>query len=206
MKLFISLIDYFLLTFLRFYDILPIDILKGYFIMAFSDYGYDEKFQDLPLMLYFRKDRTLDLSRSCINIVPAGLKGVDIIQLPTKPIAIAPDFKGRVKYKNCAFSFFTLTEEETKEAKRVYKKHKRFCETPHNWAGSSLHTNYLNMPKNMHFITVGQRTFLDLRRCNVQVKRENLYISVDAVLLPDDRKGKATRLLRRMKYIERQRG
>ena len=173
--------------------------------MAFSDYWFDTEFHELPTMLYFADTKELDLSHSCVNIVPAGLKGVEEICLHEKPIAVAPDFNGKITYEWGVCSFLSLTNDEVRQAKLTYKKHKKFCETPHTWAGSDPHTNYKNLPSNMRFITLDGLKFLDLRRCNVAVKRSDLYISVKAVLLPTDREGKATRLLKRINEQSRQR-
>ena len=174
--------------------------------MAFSDYWFDKDFHELPLMFYSRWDKELDVSKSSVNIVPAGLKGVDKIKLRDKPIAIAPDFKGEITYEWGAFCFRPLSTDQIKKAKSTYKKHKKFCEAPHTWAGNSPHRNYYNLPTNMRFITIGKRTFLDLRKCNVELKRPDLYISgVKAVLLPTDTKDKASRILKRIRQESRQR-
>jgi len=168
--------------------------------MAFSDYWYDKEFHELPLMFYYADDKELDLSKSCINMVPAGLNGVENIKLCEKPVAIAPDFSGTVSYEWSASCFRPLTYCEMKKAKITYTQHKEFCDTPHTWAGLSPHTNYSNLPPNMHFVTVGRRTFLDLRKSPVAVKRFDLYIGgVKAVLLPTDKKEKAPRVLKRIR-------
>lgn len=173
---------------------------------GFSSYWWDKEFHELPLMIYYKNDQCLDLSHSCINVVPAGLRGVKTIQLRERPIAIAPDYMGGVKYEWSAFCFHSLTDEEIKEGKKVYRKNKKFCETPHSWAGGSPHTNYKNLPNNMRFVTVGNRAFLDLRRSNVVLKHADVPVGgIKAVLLPSDRKGKASRLLKRMRNVERQR-
>ena len=174
---------------------------------SFSNYRFDKKFHDLPIMFYSDKFKTLDLSRSDINIIPAGLKGVDVILLRGKPVAVAPDFKGQIKYGWGVCNFLLLTNTEIKKAKIIYKKYERFCETPHTGIENSPHSDYYNLPKNMHFVTVGNRSFLDLRKCNVQLRNRSdmNIIGIKAILLPSDRKNKAPRLLKRIKDKEYQR-
>ena len=168
--------------------------------MGFSNYWFDEKFQELPQMCYFSEKKALDVTKSCVNIVPAGLKGVEEIRLRAVPIAIAPDFKGKVVYEWGCGCRSVMTDENVKKAKRIYQKHKQFCETPHTWAGNAPHGTYYNLPKNMHFITLNGQTFLDLRKSEVDLKRTDLYISgVKAVVLPSDAPKKAKRVLRRIR-------
>ena len=172
----------------------------------FTNCWFDTKFHELPVMFYYAGDKELDLSGSCVNIVPAGLKGVDKIKLREQPIAVAPDFKGKITYERGAFCFQSLADDIKKVAKAVYVKNKEKCETPHILHGGELYGCYCNLPANMHFITVGNQTFLDLRQCNVELKRSDLYFSgIKAVLLPTDREGKASRLLRKMQLADRQR-
>ena len=173
---------------------------------GFSGYWWDKEFQDLPPMIYYKHDKELDLSRSSVNIVPSGLEGVDTIRLRDKPIAIAPDFTGTILYEWSSFCFPALSADDAKKARLFYQKNQQFCETPHTWAGNSPHSNYNNIPNNMRFVTVDQRTFLDLRECNVSVKRSSLWIGgVKALMLPTDRADKAKRLLKRMRCSARQR-
>jgi len=173
--------------------------------MGFSSYWFDEKFQELPLMFYFSKTKALDLTKSCVNIVPAGLKGVDEIRLRDAPFAVAPDFEGRVVYEWGCGCRSTISDDDLKKAKVAYKKNQKFCETPHTWAGNFPHTNYYNLPPNMSFLRLGNRTFLDLRKANVSLTRREAHISgIKAILLPTDPGTKAMRLLRRIE-VEAQR-
>lgn len=173
---------------------------------GFSNYWFDERFQDLPIMSYFSESKSLDLTKSSIKSVPAGLRGVDEIRLCGAPKAISPDFKGRVVFEWGVGCRSELTDEEIKKAKATYKKYKKFYETPHTWAGNRPHVDYYNLPKNMHFVIVDNQTFLDLRQSNVAaLDRSNLWISgVKAVLLPTDTKRKATRVMHRIGRVARQ--
>ena len=146
------------------------------------------------------------LTKSSIKSVPTGLRGVDEIRLCAAPKAIASDFKGRVVFEWGVGCRSELTEDEIKKAKATYRKYKKFYETPHTWAGNRPHTDYYNLPKNMHFVTVGNQTFLDLRQANVgMLDRSNLWISgVKAILLPTDAKTKSARVVCRIRKVERQ--
>jgi len=166
--------------------------------MGFSSYCRDEKFQELPLMFYFAKTKALDLTKSCVNIIPAGLKGVDEVRLRDIPFAVAPDFMGKIVYRGRAGYQSPVSEEDLQKAKETYQKNKEFCETPHTWAGNALH-NYCNLPANMHFVTIGKQVFLDLRQSQVKLSRSNMLIGgIKAVLLPSDDNTKAVRLMRRI--------
>ena len=174
---------------------------------GFSNYWWDKEFQELPVMYYYKDAKKLDLGRSSVNIVPAGLRGVDTIELREKPIAIAPDFKGKVRYEWSAFCVVTLPDEEVKKAKATYRKYKKFCETPHSSAWGEPHTNYMNLPTDMHFVRVGDRVVLDLRQSNVVIKQrsDQCIGGVKALILPTDRADKVKHLLRRMYRSARQR-
>ena len=173
--------------------------------MGFSSYWFDEKFQELPLMFYFSQTKALDLTKSCINIVPAGLKGVEEIRLRDVPVAVAPDFNGKVVYEWGCGCRNAVSDRDIAKAKKTYQKNQKFCETAHTWSGNSPHGNYYNLPANMRFITIGRRTFLDLREANIDLKRCDLCIGgVKAVLLPTDAQRKIGRLLGRIE-AEKQR-
>ena len=103
----------------------------------------------------------LDLRASYVDMIPAGLKGIDSVYFSNFPRFIAPDYTGEVYVDRGNDGLYRLPD--LKSYKDRYIRCQKFVERPRYFNGGLC-----TLPKNMHFFKGENGYCLDLRKTSVK--------------------------------------
>ncbi|MBO7483613.1 MAG: hypothetical protein J6T55_00610 [Alphaproteobacteria bacterium] len=85
------------------------------------------------------------LGKTKVDMIPAGLKGVESVHFDKKPLFIAPDFEGEVTFND----FTPMKEKEIKEAKARYNRFRKWVESPRYIEESDGTLSLCSLPKDI---------------------------------------------------------
>lgn len=146
-----------------------------------SKFTYGEKFERLPDRMELNVRGHLCLTRTKIDMVPAGLKGVFFIFMAQKPRYIAPDFDGIVLYSD---SLKDMDNLDIQEAKARYVAEREKVEKPRFIKEKDGTLSLCSLPTNIrifHKPLVGY--CLDLTQTSIREK-QNLGGFKEVILEP----------------------
>ncbi len=103
----------------------------------------------------------LDLRASYVDMIPAGLKGIDGVFFPNFPRFIAPDYTGEVYVDRGNDGLYRLPD--LKSYKDRYIRCQKFVEMPRYFNGGLC-----TLPNNMHFFKGENGYCLDLRKTSIK--------------------------------------
>ncbi len=112
----------------------------------------------------------LYLRASCVDMIPAGLKGIDSVCFSNFPRFIAPDYTGEVYVDRGKDGFYRLPD--LKSYKDRYIRCQKFVEMPRYFNGGLC-----TLPNNMHFFKGENGYCLDLRKTSIKYASTILGIS-----------------------------
>ena len=149
-----------------------------------SKFKFAEKFDRLPDQMEISVRGHLCLTRTKIDMVPAGLEGVYFIFMDKKPRYVAPDFKGSVLYNdsNCTNDMDKL---EIQAAKARYTAYRDMVEKPRYIEEEDGSLSLYSLPTEMHIFhkPFGGGYCLDLTRTSV-TEKQNLGGFKEILLYP----------------------
>lgn len=139
----------------------------------FNSFSFDEKLTKFPtgVMEYLRFSKTLDTSRlTNLDMIPAGLKGVKVIQVKHEkendfPRFISPDFMGKIGYVNVDGEWCPMPKDLILEAKKNYIKYRKLVESSRHPKNGLCPVCVL--PTKMAFLEKGNQIYLDLRKTTI---------------------------------------
>ena len=147
----------------------------------FKKFKFSETFDHLPEQMGLNIRGHLMLTRTKIDMIPAGLKGVFFVFLDKKPRYIAPDFKGIVIYDDFRKEMDNL---EIQAAKARYTFDQEMVEKPRYVEEKDGSLSLCSLPTNMHIFHKQLEGYcLDLTRTSVREK-QNLSGFKDVILYP----------------------
>lgn len=112
---------------------------------------------------------TLDLSRTNVDMIPLGLKGVSIVKMTQSLAYVAPDFQGEIWLRNTNGEYKKMTRREIEYAKDAYIQDRQYVES------ERFENNQLCvLPIGMHFSYNNSQAQLDLSRTAVS-RRPDIY-------------------------------
>ena len=162
----------------------------------FTKFKFAEKFERLPhamrlaihtsslLDLFDTTSSWLDLSSTRVDMVPAGLKGVEVVVFNNKPLYIAPDYEGLVMVPGGMAGVTDMQEEDIEAAKERYKANQEMVEKPRYVEEEDGSLSLCSLPKNMHLILKNYSgSYLDLTETDV-IEKQNLEGFKDIILYP----------------------
>ena len=135
---------------------------------------------------YLKYSKTLDLSgMNYFDMIPAGLKGVEIVQIKYEneadfPYFIAPDFMGEIGYYDSKDEWINMPTDLIMKAKQNYIKYRHQVESFRRFEHGLYPSGVL--PNNMHFSRRDGKCFLDLRKTSIE--EAPFILGVDEVILP----------------------
>ena len=149
----------------------------------FSKFKFAEKFERLPEEMEINVRGNLCLTRTKVDMIPAGLKGIYFIFMDKKPRYISPDFKGTVMYDD-ANRIKDMDNLEVQAAKARYIVYRDMVERPRYIEEEDGSLSLCSLPGNM---VVYNNPFLgyclDLTRTSISEKQK-LGGFKDVVLYP----------------------
>ena len=156
--------------------------------ISFTRFLFDEELTKFPTKVieYFRSLKLLDLSEACdIDMIPRGLKGVDIIQIKHEdendfPRFIAPDFMGKIGYRTPDEKWHSMPKDLILKAKQNYIKYRKLVEASRHPENGLYPVCVL--PTNMSFVERGKNVYLDLSRTKIAEKP--FIFGVTDVIMP----------------------
>ena len=129
-------------------------------VSLLSSYQYaDGKIVSLPEGVRFIGG-ALDLTASYVDMIPAGLKGIDTVIFSDLPKFIAPDYTGKVYVEK--FNRGRRLH-DLKTYKDRYVRCQKFMEMPRYLNGAQC-----TLPKDMRFFKLERGYYLDLTKTSVQ--------------------------------------
>ena len=137
-----------------------------------SKFQYGEKFERLPDQMELNARGHLILTRTKIDMIPAGLKGVTFVCFNKKPRYIAPDFDGIVMYSDSKH-ITDLDMLDVELAKARYIREREKVEKPRYIQEKDGSFSLCSLPKDMHVIhdLFEGGYCLDLTRTSVSEKQ-----------------------------------
>jgi len=118
---------------------------------------------------YDGQTRTLNLSYTNVDMIPLGLKGVEIVQSNQFFAYVAPDFKGEIRIKNITGDCKRMTRREIDYAKEAYIQDREYVESERFENG-----HLCVLPAGMHFSYEKFQARLDLTRTTI-MRKPNIY-------------------------------
>ncbi len=112
----------------------------------------------------------LDLRASCVDMIPAGLKGIDSVYFSVSPKFIAPDYTGEVLIDYLDDPVHPL--DDLKKYKDRYVRCQKFVEMPRYF-----YDRLCTLPKDMRFFKAEDGYCLDLSKTSVRYASAILGIS-----------------------------
>ena len=157
-------------------------------------WNFKNKSDGIPPYSHVRKTSfglCWDLSSTDVDMVPRGLKGIDMVILPEpkSPFFIAPDFQGIVGYLNDKLTVTVYDQIEVMAAKKHYIKYKNYVESPRciqrksSFGAFRTYSSECVLPNNISFYQKEGKVILDISKTKTD-RVPQVYGVDEMIILP----------------------